>query len=75
MLPIRYNNSLNCTVTAQTRITENTQSFINVIINKDKNINLATLLDHPTQILCINFGNPKKMISFKVKKMQFAEES
>jgi hypothetical protein len=60
MLPIRYNNSPNCTVTAQTRITENTQSFINAIINKDNNINLATLLDHPTQILCINVENSKR---------------
>jgi hypothetical protein len=51
-------------MTAQTRITENTQSFINVIItNKDNDINQATLLDQPTQILCINVENPKKMIS------------
>jgi hypothetical protein len=56
-----YSNSPNCTVTAHTRITENTKSFINIIItNRDIAINLATLLDHPTIILCINVENPKR---------------
>ena len=48
-------------MTAHTRITENTLLFINVIITKkDNDINLATLLYQPTQILCINVENPER---------------
>jgi hypothetical protein len=44
------------TITARTRITENTKSFLDVfIINKENDINLATVLDLVIQITKRNY--------------------
>jgi hypothetical protein len=66
------------TVTAPTRITENTKLLIGVIVIKENHKNLAIVSDlgysdHQGQ-MCINTENAKRGL-LKVRERQFSEEN